>query len=70
MANEKNNEQTDWQKNSGRPSNFHEKDDKLKKDEDGNLKIKKDKNGVTKEEDEMIQDTLDSLSNKDNDDRN
>ena len=26
------NEQADWQKNAGRPSNFNEKDDKLKKD--------------------------------------
>lgn len=62
MSEEKNNEKTNWQKNSGRPSNFHEKDDKLKKDGDGNLKIQKDKHGVTKEEDETIRDTLDSIS--------
>ena len=65
MASEKNNEQTDWQKNSGRPSNFHEKDDKLKKDGDGNLKIKRDKRGVSEEEDETIRETLDSISNSD-----
>jgi len=59
-----NNEQADWQKNSGRPSNFHEKDDKLKKDGDGNLKIKKEKNkGLQgKEQKETIQNTLDSIS--------
>ncbi len=55
-------ERADWQKNSGRPSNFHEKDEKLKKDGDGNLEIEKDKQGVTKKEDAAIQDTLDSLS--------
>ena len=65
MTNDKNNEQTDWQKNSGRPSNFHEKDDKLKKDGDGNLKIKRDKGGVSEEEDKTIQETLDSISNSD-----
>jgi len=59
-----NNEQADWQKNSGRPSNFHEKDDKLKKDGDGNLKIKKEKNKVLqeKEQKETIQNTLDSIN--------
>ncbi|MGA8853603.1 MAG: hypothetical protein WB492_05435 [Christiangramia sp.] len=62
MSEDKSNEQADWQKNSGRPSNFHEKDDKLKKDGDGNLKIQKDKHGVSREEDEAIQDTLDSIS--------
>jgi len=68
MSNEnKNNEQADWQKNSGRPSNFHEKDDKLKKDGDGNLKIKKDKNEVSKEEDESIKQTLNSLNEDDED---
>ena len=66
MAQDKNNEQTDWQKNAGRPSNFHEKDDKLKKDKDGNLKIKKDQEGVSKEDDKMIEETLDSLNNTDN----
>lgn len=62
MSEEKNNERADWQKNSGRPSNFHEKDDNLKKDGDGNLEVKKDKRGVTSEEDKAIQDTLDSIS--------
>ncbi|GGG45468.1 hypothetical protein [Christiangramia forsetii] len=56
------NKQADWQKNAGRPSNFHEKDDNLKKDGDGNLKIKKQQNEVSKEENEAIKDTLDSLS--------
>ncbi|PTX43096.1 hypothetical protein C8P64_1622 [Christiangramia gaetbulicola] len=65
MSEDKTNEQADWQKNSGRPSNFHEKDDKLKKDGDGNLKIKKDRSGVTSDEDESIQETLDSISGKD-----
>lgn len=62
MSEDKNKGQADWQKNSGRPSNFHEKDDILKKDGEGNLKIKKDLHGVTREEDESIQDTLDSIS--------
>lgn len=65
MSEENNNKKADWQKNSGRPSNFHEKDDDLKKDGDGNLKVKKDKSGITKEQDESIQDTLDSLSEDD-----
>ena len=65
MSEDKTNEQADWQKNSGRPSNFHEKDDNLEKGKNGNLKIEKDKKGVTPEEDEMIQDTLDSLSSSD-----
>ncbi len=69
MAEDKNNEQTDWQKNSARPSNFHEKDEKLKKDGDGNLKIQKDRKGVTKEEDETIQETLDSISESDDDEK-
>ena len=67
MAEEKHNEQTDWQKNSGRPSNFNEKDEKLKKDGDGNLKIQKEDKRVTKEEDEAIQETLDSISESDDD---
>jgi len=62
-----NNEQADWQKNAGRPSNFREKDDKLKKDGKGNLKINKDTHGVSKKEDASIQDTLDSLSDEDKD---
>ncbi|GAA4323466.1 hypothetical protein GCM10023115_52220 [Pontixanthobacter gangjinensis] len=62
MAEEKNKEQADWQKNAGRPSNFHEKDDKLKKDGDGNLKVKNEDKRVTKEEDKTIQETLDSIS--------
>ena len=70
MAEEKKNDQADWQKNSGRPSNFHEKDDKLKKDGDGNLKIQKDDKRVTREEDEAIQETLDSISESDDDDDN
>lgn len=66
MAEDKNNPQADWQKNSGRPSNFHEKDEDLKKDGDGNLKLKKDKDGLTKEQNESIKDTLDSLNEEDN----
>lgn len=62
MSDEKNNEQADWQKNSGRPSNFNEKDDNLKKDSDGNLKLKRDKQKISKEENESIRETLDSLS--------
>ncbi len=62
MFEEKNDERADWQKNSGRPSNFHEKDGNLRKDGDGNLEVKKDKQGVTSEEDKIIQDTLDSIS--------
>ncbi len=62
MSEEKNKPQADWQKNSGRPSNFHEKDDDLKKDGDGNLKIKKEKQGISSDEEETIQDTLDSIS--------
>jgi hypothetical protein len=65
MSEEK--KQADWQKNAGRPSNFHEKDDKLKKDGDGNLKLKKEKDAVTNEEDETIQNTLDSLRGPDED---
>ncbi|MCH4823111.1 hypothetical protein ML462_07975 [Gramella lutea] len=65
MAEENKKEQADWQKNSGRPSNFHEKDDSLKKDGDGNLKVKGDDKRVTKEEDEAIQDTLKSISGSD-----
>lgn len=67
MSEDKSKKQADWQKNSGRPSNFHEKDDNLKKDGDGNLKIKRDKHGVTSEEDESIQETLDSISGTDED---
>lgn len=67
MSEDKSKQQTDWQKNSGRPSNFHEKDDNLKRDGDGNLKIKRDKHGVTSEQDESIQDTLDSISGIDED---
>ncbi|QYA26449.1 hypothetical protein G3I01_13380 [Gramella sp. MT6] len=67
MSEDKNNEQADWQKNSGRPSNFHEKDDKLRKDGDGNLKIKKDRSRITSEEEETIQDTLDSISGTEED---
>ena len=66
MAEDKNNPQADWQKNSGRPSNFHEKDEDLKKDGDGNLKLKKDKDGLTKEQNESIKDTLDSLNEEEN----
>ena len=66
MAEDKNNPQADWQKNSGRPSNFHEKDEDLKKDGDGNLKLKKDKDGLTKEQNESIKNTLDSLNEEDN----
>ena len=62
-----NNEQADWQKNAGRPSNFHEKDDKLKKDGKGNLKINKDKDGLSSEEDKSIEETLDSLTEEDKD---
>ena len=62
MSKEKKNDQADWQKNSGRPSNFHEKDDKLKKDGEGNLKIKQNKKSVSTEDEKSIQDTLDSLS--------
>jgi hypothetical protein len=65
MSEEK--KQADWQKNAGRPSNFHEKDDKLKKDGDGNLKLKREKDAVTNEEDETIQNTLDSLRGPDED---
>ena len=61
------NEQADWQKNAGRPSNFNEKDDKLKKDGKGNLKIKKEKDGISKEENASIENTLDSLSEEDKD---
>ncbi len=67
MSEDKTNEQADWQKNSGRPSNFHEKDEKLKKGDDGNLKIKKDRSGVTSDQDESIQETLDSISGKEQD---
>ena len=65
MTKDKNNEQADWQKNSGRPSNFHEKDEKLKKDGDGNLKVEKNKDGLSDEENQAIEDTLDSLSEED-----
>lgn len=65
MADENKKEQADWQKNSGRPSNFHEKDENLKKDGDGNLKVRGDDKRVTKEEDEAIQETLKSISGSD-----
>lgn len=65
MSEDKNNQQADWQKNSGRPSNFHEKDDKLKKTSDGNLKLKNDKQGLSEEENESIRETLDSLTEND-----
>lgn len=65
MAEENKKEQADWQKNSGRPSNFHEKDENLKKDGDGNLKVRGDDKRVTKEEDEAIQETLKSISGSD-----
>ncbi|MBT8319330.1 MAG: hypothetical protein KJP01_04295 [Gramella sp.] len=64
MSNSENKKQADWQKNAGRPSNFNEKDNKLRKDGEGNLKIKKDKGGVTDEEEETIHDTLDSLTER------
>jgi len=60
MTEEKKNDHTNWQENAARPSNFNQKDSDLEKDGKGNLKIKKD-SGVSEEEDEMIQDTLDSL---------
>lgn len=62
MSKEENNDLADWQKNSGRPSNFNEKDDKLKKDGEGNLKIQKNEQSVSNEDEKSIQDTLDSLS--------
>lgn len=65
MAEENKKEQADWQKNSGRPSNFHEKDENLKKDGDGNLKVRGDDKRVTKEEDDAIQETLKSISGSD-----
>ena len=68
MSNTESNKQTDWQKNSGRPSNFNEKDNSLKKDGDGNLKIKREKGGTTEEEEETIQETLDSLSERPDED--
>ena len=61
MANTSDKDQADWQKNSGRPSNFNEKDESLYKGENGNLRVKKDKDGLSDEEDQTIQDTLDSL---------
>ena len=61
MANTSDKDQADWQKNSGRPSNFNEKDESLYKGEDGNLRVKKEKDGLSDEEDKTIQDTLDSL---------
>ncbi|WP_295180418.1 hypothetical protein [uncultured Christiangramia sp.] len=61
MANTSDKDQADWQKNSGRPSNFNEKDESLYKGENGNLRVKKEKNGLSDEEDKTIQDTLDSL---------
>ncbi|MDR5590269.1 hypothetical protein [Christiangramia sp. SM2212] len=67
MNKENNNEQADWQKNSGRPSNFHEKDEKLKKDGDGNLKVNKNSDGLSDEENKTIQGTLDSISEEDDD---
>lgn len=60
MAEEKKDEHANWQKNAARRSNFNRKDSNLEKDGDGNLKIKKDR-GISEEDDEMIQDTLDSL---------
>ena len=61
MGNKNEKDQADWQKNSGRPSNFHEKDESLYKGENGNLRIKKERDGLSDEEDRTIQDTLDSL---------
>jgi len=61
MANTSDKDQADWQKNSGRPSNFNEKDESLYKGENGNLRVKKEKNGLSDQEDKTIQDTLDSL---------
>lgn len=68
MAEEKRNDQADWQKNAGRPSNFHEKDEKLRKDGDGNLKMDSSEDGLTKEENEAIEDTLNSISGTEDDD--
>lgn len=68
MSEEKRNDQADWQKNSGRPSNFHEKDENLKRDGDGNLKMQKDKDGLSKKENEAIEETLNSLSENDEED--
>ena len=67
MNKENNSEQADWQKNSGRPSNFHEKDENLKKDGDGNLKVNKNSDGFSDEENKTIQDTLDSISEENDD---
>ncbi|WP_300437496.1 hypothetical protein [Christiangramia sp.] len=67
MSEEDKNKKADWQKNSGRPSNFNEKDDGLRKDGDGNLKLEKDKKKVSEKEDESIKDTLESLSKKNED---
>ncbi|MFV8282197.1 hypothetical protein ACNKXS_11685 [Christiangramia marina] len=61
MANTSDKDQADWQKNSGRPSNFNEKDESLYKGENGNLRVKQEKDGLSDEEDKTIQDTLDSL---------
>ena len=61
MANTNDKDQADWQKNSGRPSNFNEKDESLYKGENGNLRVKKEKDGLSDEENQTIQDTLDSL---------
>ncbi|TRO66481.1 hypothetical protein [Christiangramia sabulilitoris] len=65
MSEDKNNQQADWQKNSGRSSNFNSKDEDLKKDGDGNLKIRKENQGLSEEENESIRETLDSLSDED-----
>jgi len=61
MEDNTNKDQADWQKNSARPSNFNEKDDKLYKGENGNLRVKKEGNSLNDSEDESIQDTLNNL---------
>ena len=62
MADEKKKPQADWQKNSGRPSNFQEKDSNLKKDGAGNLKIEGNDKRVSREDDKTIEETLNSIS--------
>ncbi len=68
MSEDKNKEQASWQENAARPSNFNKKDNNLEKDGKGNLKVKDD-DKISKEDNEMIQETLDSLSVDDEDEK-
>ena len=65
MAEDNKDDHTNWQENSARPSNFNRKDSDLVRDGKGNLKIKRDKQGLSEEENESIRETLDSLTEDD-----